>query len=108
MNFSSNTSQYLFTEIEKDYRTVVCPTVDYIDHVDFHYRGVDPYIRGTFNWRFDYKERPITQEMKKSRKDPTEGVKYVLILFDFISTSVSFAIFPLAKIALLSEEKHLL
>uniref|UniRef100_A0A7M5VHA3 Polypeptide N-acetylgalactosaminyltransferase n=1 Tax=Clytia hemisphaerica TaxID=252671 RepID=A0A7M5VHA3_9CNID len=65
----------LLSEIERDYRTVVCPTVDYIDHVDFHYRGVDPYIRGTFNWRFDYKERPITQEMKKARKDPTKGVR---------------------------------
>lgn len=65
----------LLSEIERDYRTVVCPTVDYIDHVDFHYRGVDPYIRGTFNWRFDYKERPITQEMKKTRKDPTKGVR---------------------------------
>ena len=67
---------FIFLEIAKDERTVVCPTVDYIDHKDFHYRGVDPYIRGTFNWRFDYKERAITQEMKKARTDPTGGVKY--------------------------------
>ena len=66
---------FYFIEIAKDHRTVVCPTVDFIDHKDFNYRGVDPYIRGTFNWRFDYKERGITEEMKKARKDPTEGVK---------------------------------
>lgn len=65
----------LLSEIAKDYRTVVCPTIDRIDHVDFQYRGFDPYTRGTFNWRFDYKERPLTNEMKKLRKDETEGVK---------------------------------
>ena len=53
----------------------MCPTVDYIEHSDFHYRGVDPFIRGTFNWRFDYKEKAISQQMKKERKDDTEGVK---------------------------------
>lgn len=62
-------------EIHADYRTVVCPTVDFIDHDDFHYRGVDPYIRGTFNWRFDYKEKVISTEEKMRRRDPTEGVK---------------------------------
>ena len=62
-------------EIAQDYRPVVSPTVDYIEHSDFHYRGVDPYIRGTFNWRFDYKEKAISQQMKKERKDDTEGIK---------------------------------
>ncbi|XP_057304292.1 polypeptide N-acetylgalactosaminyltransferase 10-like [Hydractinia symbiolongicarpus] len=65
----------LLSEIGKDYRSVVCPTVDFIDHNDFHYRGVDPYIRGTFNWRFDYKEKPINAQQKFERKDETEGVK---------------------------------
>lgn len=73
---------YIFyvLEIAKSYRTVVCPTVDFIDHNDFHYRGVDPYIRGTFDWNFDYKERAITQKMRAMRDDPTEGVKYVALL----------------------------
>lgn len=66
---------HLFLEIGKDYRTVVCPTVDFIDHDDFHYRSVDPYIRGTFNWRFDYKEKGINAQQSLERKDETEGVK---------------------------------
>lgn len=65
----------LLSEIAKDYRTVVCPTVDFIDHNDFHYRGVDPFIRGTFNWRFDYKEKAINAKQKLERKDETEGVR---------------------------------
>lgn len=76
MSINDN-SFFLIQEIKKDYRTVVCPTVDFIDHNDFHYRGVDPYIRGTFDWKFDYKERGITQKMRDARKDTTEGVKYV-------------------------------
>ena len=70
-----NIFSFCFLEIHANYRTVVCPTVDFIDHDDFHYRGVDPYIRGTFNWRFDYKEKVISTEEKMRRRDPTEGVK---------------------------------
>ncbi|XP_065656637.1 polypeptide N-acetylgalactosaminyltransferase 13 isoform X2 [Hydra vulgaris] len=65
----------LVSEIEKNYRCVTCPTVDFIDHDSFYYRGVDPYIRGTFNWRFDYKERGITELQKAARKSVTEGVR---------------------------------
>ena len=62
-------------EIHTNYKRVVCPTVDFIDHDTFYYRGVDPYIRGTFNWRFDYKERGITKLQRAERKSPTEGVR---------------------------------
>ena len=65
----------LLARIQLNYRTVVCPTIDVIDHLTFSYRGVDPLIRGTFNWRFDYKERGITDEQRKLRTDETEPVK---------------------------------
>lgn len=65
----------LLARIEENYRNVVCPTIEVIDHLTFSYRGVDPLIRGTFNWRFDYKERVITDEQRKQRKDETEPVK---------------------------------
>ncbi len=67
----------LLDRIKRDYRTVVCPTIDVIDHLTFSYRGVDPLIRGTFNWRFDYKERGITDAQRELRSDETEPVKYV-------------------------------
>ena len=65
----------LLTRIAMNYRTVVCPTIDFIDHENFLYRGVDPFIRGTFNWRFDYKERGITEEQKRHRVDEAEPVR---------------------------------
>jgi len=65
----------LLARIQENYRNVVCPTIEVIDHLTFSYRGVDPLIRGTFNWRFDYKERGITEEQRKKRKDETEPVK---------------------------------
>lgn len=72
----------LLARIQADYRNVVCPTIEVIDHLTFSYRAVDPLIRGTFNWRFDYKERGITDEQRKQRVDETEPVKYVIsVLF---------------------------
>ena len=67
----------LLERIALDHRTAVCPTIDFIDHNTFEYKPMDPYIRGTFNWRFDYKERPVRPEDMKKRKDPTQEVKYV-------------------------------
>ena len=65
----------LLARIQENYRNVVCPTIEVIDHLTFSYRGVDPLIRGTFNWRFDYKERGITDEQRNKRKDETEPVR---------------------------------
>lgn len=65
----------LLERIALDRRTAVCPTIDFIDHNTFEYKPMDPYIRGTFNWRFDYKERPVRPEEMKKRKDPTQEVR---------------------------------
>lgn len=65
----------LLERIALDHRTAVCPTIDFIDHNTFEYKPMDPYIRGTFNWRFDYKERPVRPDDMKKRKDPTQEVK---------------------------------
>lgn len=65
----------LLERIALDSKTAVCPTIDFIDHNTFQYKPMDPLIRGTFNWRFDYKERALTAEMKARRKDDTEPVK---------------------------------
>lgn len=65
----------LLERIALDRRTAVCPTIDFIDHNTFQYKPMDPYIRGTFNWRFDYKERPVRPEQMKKRKDPTQEVR---------------------------------
>lgn len=67
----------LLERIALDRRTAVCPTIDFIDHNTFEYKPMDPYIRGTFNWRFDYKERPVRPEDMKKRKDPTQEVRWV-------------------------------
>lgn len=69
----------LLERIALDRQTAVCPTIDFIDHNTFEYKPMDPYIRGTFNWRFDYKERPVRAEDMKKRKDPTQEVKYGFI-----------------------------
>lgn len=65
----------LLERIALDHRTAVCPTIDFIDHNTFQYKPMNPYIRGTFNWRFDYKERPVREEEMAKRKDPTQEVR---------------------------------
>ena len=75
----------LLERIALDRRTAVCPTIDFIDHNTFEYKPMDPYIRGTFNWRFDYKERPVRREDMKKRKDPTQEVRYVVFVCYFLS-----------------------
>ena len=75
----------LLERIALDRRTAVCPTIDFIDHNTFEYKPMDPYIRGTFNWRFDYKERPVRPEDMKKRKDPTQEVRYVVFVCYFLS-----------------------
>ncbi|EDO31035.1 predicted protein, partial [Nematostella vectensis] len=65
----------LLERIALNRRTAVCPTIDFIDHKTFQYKPMDPYIRGTFNWRFDYKERAVRPEEMAKRRDPTQEVK---------------------------------
>lgn len=64
----------LLEPITLDEHVVTCPIIDSIDHETFAYRAMGSYIRGTFNWRFDYKEREITTKQRKRRKDATEEV----------------------------------
>jgi len=68
---------FLILEIQYDYRTVVCPIIDHIDHRTFNYRPGHSWTRGTFSWRFDYKERSISAEQYLSRKDEADPVPYV-------------------------------
>ncbi|XP_046859337.1 polypeptide N-acetylgalactosaminyltransferase 10-like isoform X2 [Xenia sp. Carnegie-2017] len=64
----------LLEPITMDEHVVTCPIIDSIDHNTFAYRPMGSHIRGTFNWRFDYKEREITDEQRRQRRDTTEEV----------------------------------
>lgn len=64
----------LLEPITLDEHVVTCPIIDSIDHNTFAYRAMGSYVRGTFNWRFDYKEREITPEQRRRRKDTTQEV----------------------------------
>ena len=69
-----NSTYFSFLEIAMDYRTVVCPIIDFIDHRTFLYRAGHTWTRGTFSWRFDYKERSITADQYLHRKDEADPV----------------------------------
>ncbi|TKR72573.1 hypothetical protein L596_019998 [Steinernema carpocapsae] len=62
----------LLEPIAMDYRTVVCPFVDVIDCETFEYRAQDEGARGSFDWEFNYKRLPLTDE---DRKNPTKPFK---------------------------------
>lgn len=64
----------LLAPISRDEHVVTCPIIDFIDHDTFQYKPMGSYIRGTFNWRFDYKERQLTEEQMRRRKSATEEV----------------------------------
>ncbi|VUZ42992.1 unnamed protein product [Hymenolepis diminuta] len=52
----------LLDPIVKDYRTVVCPFIDVIDHDNFEYRAQDDGRRGAFDWNLNYKRLPRLPE----------------------------------------------
>ncbi|KAJ8297612.1 hypothetical protein KUTeg_024143 [Tegillarca granosa] len=62
----------LLEPIAEDYKTVVCPFIDVIDRETYNYRAQDEGMRGAFDWHFDYKRLPITEE---DRKHPSEPFK---------------------------------
>ena len=64
----------LLAPITKNEHVVTCPIIDFIDHDTFQYKPMGSFVRGTFNWRFDYKERELTPEQMRRRKDATEEV----------------------------------
>ena len=66
----------LLEPITLDEHVVTCPIIDSIDHYTFRYTAMGSHMRGTFNWRFDYKEREITAEQRKQRRDATQEVWY--------------------------------
>ena len=57
-----------------DENVVTCPIIDSIDHNTFAYRAMGSYIRGTFNWRFNYIGREITAAQRRRRRDITQEV----------------------------------
>ncbi|VDM39734.1 unnamed protein product [Toxocara canis] len=62
----------LVEPITLDYRTVVCPFVDVVDCDTFEYRAQDEGARGSFDWEFNYKRLPLTED---DLKHPTRPFK---------------------------------
>lgn len=60
----------LLEPIAMDYRTVVCPFIDVIDHETFAYRAQDEGARGAFDWEFFYKRLPLLPEDLKHPAEP--------------------------------------
>ncbi|KAI1726588.1 ricin-type beta-trefoil lectin domain-containing protein [Ditylenchus destructor] len=62
----------LIEPIALNYRTVVCPFVDVIDCDTYEYRPQDEGARGSFDWEFNYKRLPLTEE---DQRNPTRPFK---------------------------------
>ncbi|KAL3103364.1 hypothetical protein niasHS_002550 [Heterodera schachtii] len=60
----------LVEPIALDYRTVVCPFVDVIDCDTYEYKAQDEGARGSFDWEFNYKRLPLTEEDKQNPTKP--------------------------------------
>ncbi|KAK5608312.1 Polypeptide N-acetylgalactosaminyltransferase 10 [Crenichthys baileyi] len=61
----------LLDRIAQNWKTIVCPMIDVIDHDHFGYdTQAGDAMRGAFDWEMYYKRIPIPTEMKKN--DPTE------------------------------------
>ncbi|XP_078000822.1 N-acetylgalactosaminyltransferase 7-like [Glandiceps talaboti] len=64
----------LITPIAQNRTTVVCPIVDVIDNMDFRLypQGDGKLARGAFDWEFNYKRIPITDEEISRRSRQTK------------------------------------
>jgi polypeptide N-acetylgalactosaminyltransferase len=60
----------LVAPIAENYRTVVCPFVDVIDCDTYEYRAQDEGARGSFDWEFNYKRLPLTEDDLKNPTRP--------------------------------------
>ncbi|CAG9541129.1 unnamed protein product [Cercopithifilaria johnstoni] len=60
----------LIEPIALDYKTVVCPFIDVIDCNTYEYRAQDEGGRGSFDWEFNYKRLPLTEDNKKNPTRP--------------------------------------
>nr|CDS18330.1 polypeptide GalNAc transferase 6 [Echinococcus granulosus] len=63
----------LLDPIVNDYRTVVCPFIDVIDHDTFEYRAQDEGCRGAFDWNLNYKRVPRLPEDKNNPAEPFDS-----------------------------------
>lgn len=65
----------LLQPIAEDPTTVVCPMIDIIDNVDFHYiTQPGDAMRGAFDWELWYKRIPIPREKRpKDLSDPFDS-----------------------------------
>ena len=63
----------LLDPIVKDYRTVVCPFIDVIDHDTFEYRSQDDGRRGAFDWNLNYKRIPRLPQDRNHPADPFDS-----------------------------------
>ncbi|KAL5106214.1 putative polypeptide N-acetylgalactosaminyltransferase 10 [Taenia crassiceps] len=63
----------LLEPIISDYRTVVCPFIDVIDHDTFEYRAQDDGRRGAFDWNLNYKRLPRLPEDKNNPAEPFDS-----------------------------------
>ncbi len=63
----------LLDPIVKDYRTVVCPFIDVIDHDTFQYRAQDEGARGAFDWILNYKRLPRLASDADHPADPFDS-----------------------------------
>jgi len=61
---------WLIEPIALNYRTVVCPLIDYINCDTFEYYAQDEGKRGSFDWEFNYKRLPLLEEDLKSPTKP--------------------------------------
>ncbi|VDO54453.1 unnamed protein product, partial [Brugia timori] len=60
----------LVEPIALDYKMVVCPFIDVIDCNTYEYRAQDEGGRGSFDWEFNYKRLPLTEDNKKNPTRP--------------------------------------
>ncbi|VDD81842.1 unnamed protein product [Mesocestoides corti] len=63
----------LLDPIVKDYKTVVCPFIDVIDHDTFEYRAQDDGRRGAFDWNLNYKRLPRLPDDKNHPAEPFDS-----------------------------------
>uniref|UniRef100_A0A0N5AB49 Polypeptide N-acetylgalactosaminyltransferase n=1 Tax=Syphacia muris TaxID=451379 RepID=A0A0N5AB49_9BILA len=62
----------LIEPIALNYKTVVCPFIDVIDCDTYEYHSQDEGARGSFDWEFNYKRLPLTED---DLKNPTRPFK---------------------------------
>src|SRR6218665_313764 len=66
----------LLEVVRRNRKSVVSPTIDGIDAMDFRYKRAPDTIRGGFSWNLQFQWRVIPNyEMKRRRGDPTAPIR---------------------------------